>query len=310
MLPLTYENKASLDKLFDISTAIPDFAVAAALGDRILGFLVADCLNDKGVKDIGTQIHRYVSNAVLHAFLTIAYDVRCRQNHHSYGDHFEALLAHSYVVHGHDLEQPRKVIKTLMEFVDGMVKPEWNPSDGDDDSVDVAFLLTEQATLLFEKSPQELQEIQKALEEAKLKAMADSIYVPGPATTVPGLGNVTTAAGHVYPAVTTTWVTRTNGTLSVTWFPCCGRLAVQKGEQYFGEPCTTLVDVADCHTGVVKNTRTSRNQARNASPPAIWACCGKVAVSAEGAPFMYHLNPSPRCSRQLKRTWPEEEEEF
>ena len=333
---LTSENRRSLRELFRLDRSdlnALSVQAAAGLGDRILGFLVADRLDETG-QPVGQNVQRYVSNAVLQAYLAIVHDVRCPgYNAHSVGDLFEALLKASYVKHGRSLDYPREVVLALIEFVDSgkdgvmMISPSWSGTPLQEG--DLKQVLTRNGLLRFSASPgtliQMAADYQQEMERNDVvlppesRILPSHIPIPPPADSAAAATTATAAAmlplfrfesDHAYDATRTTWCSRTGNSTTIYWFPCCGTLAVQdpvSSLRYSAGSggCKVLLDGAGGrrHTGQVVNGRETRTQARKASDPAFWNCCRAVAVTAVGAPTTYVLEPASACSKQARPSW-------
>jgi hypothetical protein len=100
------------------------------------------------------------------------------------------------------------------------------------------------------------------------------------------------SSAHARAVERPTWISRTGGSSTVSFFPCCGQLALlSDGSWYSERPCHA--DPSTVHRGGLLNLRSSRSQARQAASIATWTCCGGVCVQPASAPEMFVLLVTP-----------------
>jgi hypothetical protein len=277
-----------------------------ALGDKLLNFLVALILHEKGGHNVGHDVQMYVNNACLaqyfresHPHMTFA-----GLNDHSVGDRYESHLADVFLQHSKDLglahAHARREVERLIKWVD--------------ENVDPAKLVSiPPSTIFFQQiassrwfvrhpAPAELSLPPAEVSRLRLEAVKNCTNVADPQA--PGdehgdapLRRPVFTEHHGQP-MTLSWRSNIGNPMSVCVFPCCGQVVLRTNAISFSQQPCTQARRCDCRDhGVPSDEDRSLRipnlySQSNRKFELTWNCaCGKTAfrLSREPAPVHHRI---------------------
>jgi hypothetical protein len=274
----------SLCNLFEVEKLEPDNLVGAAVGDRLLGFVVALLLHTHRA-GVGTLVQKYASNDVLSVFLAVECGVSYNElSDHKIGDFFEACLFCTFSSHNLRLEIPIRVVRKLVEFVDHHLKDGVTPAELRQ-TLQLHANASRNTALEDTEGSERLMQLYLAARQVDiLEAGYDLRKTLAPI--------FTDESQHFRPSDEIKWLTRQGKERCVRAFLCCGQLAVfdDVKQNYFSKfPCDDVAEKLR-HTGSLSFERTTRTSARVSKAVARWTCCRVEAIDPLNGATSYNFS--------------------